>query len=325
MNTDPPSMDEIRQLGKELGDRIVRTPTVECPWGDEIFGQATQVRGKLEFLQRTGTFKARGALANLLSLTHSQREAGVTAVSAGNHAIAVAYAASVVGTTAKVVMLEHSNPARVAACEALGAEVIRVADVHLAFQRVREIEADEGRAFIHPFEGHGVLLGTGMVGLEMIEQWPDMDMLIVPVGGGGLIAGISNAVKQLKPDCEIIGVEPTGADTMSRSFASGQPESLDAVKTIADSLGAPFALPMSFAAARDNVDRLVTIEDDEIAAAMGFLFRKMKVAVEPACAAATAALLGPLKSSASGRKIMLTFCGSNIDWQTWQSLAVFDA
>jgi threonine dehydratase len=221
-------------------------------------------------------------------------------------------------------MLEHSNPARVAACEELGAEVIRVADVHLAFDRVREIEAAEGRAFIHPFEGYGVTLGTGMVGLEMVEQWPEMDMLIVPVGGGGLIAGISNAVKQLKPDCEIIGVEPAGANTMSKSFNSGKPESIDAVKTIADSLGAPFALPMSFETARQNVDRMVTVEDSEIASAMGFLFRNMNIAVEPACAAATAALLGPLRSSAAGRKVMLTFCGSNIDWKTWQSLAVFD-
>lgn len=324
MNTKGPEISTIETLRDALGDKIVRTPVIACPWADSLLSNDATIQGKLEFLQKTGTFKARGALVNLLRLDEAHRAHGVTAVSAGNHAIAVAYAARAFATTAKVVMLEHSNPARISACEALGAEVVLEKDVHRAFDRVREIEEREQRAFVHPFEGEGVAIGTGMVGLEMVEQWPDMDALIVPVGGGGLISGIANAVKQLKPDCEIIGVEPTGADSMSRSFLSGQPEALDRVDTIADSLGAPFALPYSFALAKQHVDRIVTIADRDMARVMALLFRQMKVAVEPACAAATAALLGPLRSDLAGRNVMLTFCGSNIDWQTWQSLADFD-
>ena len=198
-------------------------------------------------------------------------------------------------------------------------------NVHDAFEIAATIERDEGRFFIHPFEGRCVALGTGTVGLEMVQQCPDFDTLIVPIGGGGLIAGIANAVKQLKPDSTIIGVEPEGADTMRLSFEAGAPQAIDKVRTIADSLGAPFAMPYSFELTRNNVDRLVTVSDAALRDCMGLLFRDMKVAVEPACAAATAALLGPLRDDLRGRNVLLTFCGSNIDWQSFAELANLDA
>ena len=185
------------------------------------------------------------------------------------------------------------------------------------------IQDEEGRFFVHPFEGPSIALGTGTLGLEMCEQVPDFDALIVPIGGGGLIGGISNAVKQLRPDVEIIGVEPDGADSMHRSFASGKPEAIDKVSSIADSLGAPYALPYSFALTRANVDRLVRVSDLQMRQAMGFLFNSMSIAVEPACAASTAALLGPLRDSLQGRRVMLVMCGSNIDWATFATHAVF--
>ena len=284
----------------------------------------TEVFGKLEFLQRTGTFKARGALANVLSLDEDQLSRGVCAVSAGNHAIATAFAAREAGTTAKVVMLEHSNEERKRRCSEFGAEIVLAKDVHEAFDTVKAIEEAEGRFFVHPFEGSAVALGTGTVGLEMVEQCPEFDALIVPVGGGGLIAGIANAVRQLKPDCRIIGVEPVGADSMRRSFESGKPEAIDAVKSIADSLGAPFAMPYSFELTRRNVDALVQVEDDALSRMMGRLFTDMKIAVEPACAAAAAALLGPLREELAGRSVMLTFCGSNIDWATFSRMVTYD-
>jgi threonine dehydratase len=146
----------------------------------------------------------------------------------------------------------------------------------------------------------------------------------VPIGGGGLIGGIANAVKQLRPDCEIFGVEPEGADSMSRSRAAGEPQAIERVSTIADSLGAPFAMPYSFGLAEQNVDRLVLVDDDQLRHVMGFLFRAMKLAVEPACAASTAALLGPLRDELRGKRVVLVMCGSNIDWDTFERQAIFD-
>lgn len=287
-------------------------------------GAGTQVFAKLEFLQRTGTFKARGALATLYGLSPEQLAAGVTAVSAGNHAIATAFAAQILGTTAKVVMLRAANPSRIEACRAYGAEVVLADDVHQAFEVVVQIQNEEGRYFVHPFDGPAVATGTGAVGLEICEQCEDFDTVIVPVGGGGLIGGIANAVKRLRPDCEIIGVEPEGADTMHRSLASGEPVKIDAVRTIADSLGAPFALPYSFGLCQMHVDRLAMVDDLQLRKAMGFLFREMKMAVEPACAASTAALLGPLREDLTGKRIVLVMCGSNIDWATFEKQAIFD-
>ncbi|MEM6514474.1 MAG: pyridoxal-phosphate dependent enzyme, partial [Pseudomonadota bacterium] len=231
MSAYAPSIDDIRAFRERIAERIIHTPVVPCRWAEDDMAPDTQVHGKLEFLQKTGTFKARGALANVLSLNEDQLANGVCAVSAGNHAIATAFAAREAGTTAKVVMLEHSNEERKRRCREFGAEVTLAANVHEAFDRVREIEASENRYFVHPFEGEAVALGTGTVGLEMVEQCPDFDTLIVPVGGGGLIAGIANAVRQMKPDCRIIGVEPVGADSMRRSFDSGVPESIGSVNT----------------------------------------------------------------------------------------------
>ncbi len=323
--TEPgPKIEEIRALRDWLAQQTIRTPLIRCAAIEAEIGGATEVVAKLEFLQRTGTFKARGALATLRGLTPEQLRDGVTAVSAGNHAIATAFAAQALGTSAKVVMLSAANPSRVAACRAYGAEVVLVDDVHQAFAVAERIQQEEGRFFVHPFEGPAVAMGTGTIGLEICEQCEDFDTLVVPVGGGGLIGGIANAVKQLRPECEVIGVEPEGADSMHRSFASGQPESIDEVRTIADSLGAPFAAPYSFGLCQQHVDRLTLVDDHQLRRAMGFLFREMKVAVEPACAASTAALLGPLRGELQGKRVVLVFCGSNIDWETFAEQAIFD-
>lgn len=324
MTATGPSIDDIRALRDQLLEQTTRTPLLRCAALEAAMGGATEVFAKLEFLQRTGTFKARGALANLRGLTPEQHRAGVTAVSAGNHAIATAYAAQAVGTTAKVVMTSSANPSRVAACRAYGAEVVLVDDVHQAFEMAERIKCEEGRFFVHPFEGRAVALGTGTVGLEICEQCEHFDALIVPVGGGGLIGGIANAVKQLRPGCVVIGVEPEGADSMHKSFASGKPESIDTVRTIADSLGAPFAAPYSFSLCQQHVDRLTLVDDQQLRRAMGFLFRAMKIAVEPACAASTAALLAPLREDLQGKRVVLVMCGSNIDWATFAQQAIFE-
>jgi len=311
----PPTLKAIEDAHARLAALILQTPTHH--WrGPEIAaaaGPGTDVLLKLELLQYTGSFKARGALANMLDLTPDARQRGVTAVSAGNHAIAVAYAAKTLGTTAKVVMMKSANPFRVERCRSYGAEVVLADDVHAAFDTVRRIERDEGRGFIHPFEGPLTILGTATLGLEWARQTPGLDAVILPIGGGGLAAGAACAMKQMQPHCRIFGVEPEGADSMHRSFAAGEPKPIDRVATIADSLGAPFALPYSFALCRQFVDELVKIDDDAMRRAMGLLFREMKLAVEPAGAAATAALCGPLRERLSGKRVGVIVCGSNID------------
>jgi len=253
----------------------------------------------------------------ILGLDETQRQAGVTAVSAGNHAIATAFAARALDTTAKVVMLRSASPVRMDACRSLGAELVLVDDVHSAFATAESIQREDGRFFVHPFEGKPVATGTATVGLEICEQVGDFDAVIVPIGGGGLCAGIASAVKQMKPGVTVIGVEPEGADTMRRSFDAGAPQSIDKVTTFADSLGAPFAMPYSFALCRQFVDELVLASDAEIREAMATLFSTMKMAVEPACAASTAALAGPLFARLKGKKVVLVYCGSNIDWKTY--------
>ena len=217
-------------------------------------------------------------------------------------------------------MISTSNPARVAACREYGGEIAFAEDAHQAFDLVRRIESDEGRAFIHPFEGEGAILGTSTVGLELCEQVDGLDAVIVPVGGGGLCAGVATAVKQLQPRCAVYGVEPRGADTMHRSFAAGEPQSIDRVDTIADSLGAPYAAPYSFSLCQQFVDELVMVDDDQLRTAMRLLFDDAKLVAEPAAAAATAALCGPLRDRLAGKKVGLIVCGSNIDLGTFTSL-----
>lgn len=315
----PPTLDEIRAARERLGQRVRRTPVWRMR-GHRLaglLGEATEVWLKLELFQYAGTFKPRGALVNMMALEPEELARGVCAVSAGNHAMAVGYAAGVLGTSAKVVMPRNANPARVAGCRAYGAEVVFVADVHEAFPEVRRIEREEGRAFIHPFEGKNTILGTATLGLEMAEDLPELDAVIVPIGGGGLCAGVACAIKQALPRCQVFGVEPEGADSMHRSFASGKPEAIDEVRTIADSLGAPHAEPYSFALCRKYVDELVMISDDEIRRAMLLMFDEGKLAVEPAGAAAMAALCGALSDRLRGRGVGVVVCGANIDLGTF--------
>ncbi|MCL4868285.1 MAG: threonine/serine dehydratase [Anaerolineae bacterium] len=313
------SLNDILALRAQIDPYIVTTPI----WwwrGRELSAlipPSTQVCLKLELWQHTGTFKPRGALANVLALDAAALQRGVTAVSAGNHAIALAYAAQIVGSQAKVVMPRTASPLRVALCRAYGAAVELVADVHEAFARVEQIQQEEGRTFVHPFEGRLTALGTATLGLELYEQVPNLDAVVVPIGGGGLIAGVVAALKLSHPAIRVYGVEPEGADSMWRSLRSGKPERIEAVRTIADSLGAPFALPYSFSLCQQYVDEVVLINDEQIKEGMRLLFREMKLAVEPAGAAATAALCGPLREKLAGQRVGLIVCGTNIDAATF--------
>lgn len=319
----PPTLEEIGRARDLLGERVRETPVWR--WrGREIeaaLGPETEVYLKLELFQLTGSFKARGALLNVMALAPAALSRGVTAVSAGNHALAVSYAAKTVGTSAKVVMPAAANPARVEGCRAYGAEVVLTPDVHAAFQEVHRIEREEGRAMVHPFEGKTTALGTATVGYELCRQVPGLELLVVPIGGGGLAAGVATAAKALAPDCRVIGVEPSGSDVMRRSLAAGRPLAIENPATIADSLSAPHTAPYTFGLCRRFLDDLVVVGDDELRRAMALLAREMKLAAEPAGAASTAAAVGPLAERVRGRRVGLLVSGTNMDLPTFCRLA----
>lgn len=318
-HTGPTSISRIAQARAAIAPWIVETPlwAWRSPELAARRGADTPAWLKLELLQRAGSFKPRGALTVMRTLDADALARGVTAISAGNHAMAVGYAAQVMGTAAKVVMPENANPGRIAGCRRYGAQVVLVPDVHAGFREVERIAEEEGRTFVHPFEGPLTALGTATLGLEMIEQaraaGTELDAVLVPIGGGGLCAGVAAAVKLAAPRCRVIGVEPIGADSMHRSFAAGSPQSIEKVRTIADSLGAPYALPYSYDLCRRHVDELVHVDDDQLRRAMRLLFCEAKLAVEPAGAATTAALLGPLRERLAGARVGAIVCGSNID------------
>lgn len=317
-----PSLTDISGARELLGDRVVTTPVHEwqSPLVTELLSAETRVFLKLELLQRTGSFKPRGALLNMLALTSDELSRGVTAISAGNHAVAVAYAAQALGSNARVVMIKTANAMRVALCKSYGGEIEFAENAHVGFERVKQIEHEEGRAFIHPFEGLRTATGTATVGLELCAQVEELDAVVVPIGGGGLCAGVASAVKLLQPKCAVYGVEPTGADSMHRSFAAGEPRSIERVATIADGLGAPYAMPITFELCRRNVDELALVTDEQMRDAMRLMQRECKLAVEPAGAAAMAALLGPLRAKLLGRRVALIVCGANIDSPTFARL-----
>ncbi len=301
---------------------LVRTPV--HVWRSRetssLLGEASEVVLKLELFQHTGTFKARGALSQMLRLSPEQRRHGVTAVSAGNHAVAVAHVAAMLGIDAKLVMVKTANAARLAAARASGAEIILAENGQAAFAMAEELVEREQRFFVHPFEGPNVTLGTATLGLEFLEQAGPLDALIVSVGGGGLASGVSAAAKLVQPSCRVYGVEPAGAALMHRSFAAGAPQRSHDIATIADSLAPPMTLPYSFAVCRDNLDELVLVDDSDLRGAMGLLFRELKFAVEPACAAGIAALTGPLRGALQGQRVGVVMCGSNIDLESFTKL-----
>ena len=318
-DTPPFSLTEVQALRDQLNDAIWTTPVWEWagPTAKPVCPSGGSMVCKLELLQVTGSFKPRGALAVMLALAPETLARGVIAVSTGNHGIAVAYGAQRLGTSATVVMMQSASPARVAACQAYGATVVLVDTIHAAYTVAQQRTIEEGKTLIHPFEGPRTALGTATLGVELLEQVPDLDAVIVPVGGGGLCAGVAAAIKQLRPSCAVYGVEPTGADTMWRSFQAGRPVAIDQVQTIADSLGAPTAGAYTYAVCRQYVDDIVRVDDAALRRAMQWLFAGPKFAVEPAAASAVAAAAGPLRARLTGRRVGLVICGTNIDPGTY--------
>ncbi len=315
---DHPSLDDIRNTATRIAPHIIETPLLPC-YGPELLeriGPESDVHLKLELLQRAGSFKARGALNVIMNLGDEAKENGVTAFSAGNHAIATAYAAKVLGVSAKVAMPKTANPYRVERCLALGAEIVFAGSMMELFEIGDRLQKEEGRALVHPFEGAHTFEGTGTIGMEICQSIEGLDAVVVPVGGGGLISGIALAVKNLQPDCKVIGVEPEGAKGMVDSLQKGKPLDKVELNCIADSLSAPLHMPQSFAIIQKFVDQMVTISDRQMIDTMQLMFADLKLAVEPAGASAIAAMLGPLKKQLTGKRVALVICGTNIDMET---------
>ncbi len=317
------TLEAMRSTAVALAPHIFTTPVAPLggPTLDRLLDPSTHVLMKLELFQKTGTFKARGALNVAMQLTPDQRKRGITAVSAGNHAIAAAFAAKAIGVSAKVVVQDNANPQRLAVARSYGADIVLAAAGAAAFAEMERIVAEEGRAMIHPFEGIYTSLGTATLGLELAAQAPELDAVVVAIGGGGLASGVSAAIKAVLPHCQVYGVEPEGANVMNMSFANGEPMRMPhPPSTIADSLAPPMTLPVAYGLCREHLDDLVTVSDDEICRAMAVQFLDGKLAVEPAGATALAAVLGPLRERLKGKRVGIIICGANIDSTTFGRL-----
>ena len=316
-----PTVLEISNAASIIADAMLRTPILpltSARW-DGVLPPCASATVKLELFQQAGSFKARGALLGFRGLTKDQCRAGVVAASGGNHALAVSWAAAAAGVDALITMPKATDPSRIAGCKLLGATVQLYDDMAAAFDAMNAA-AEAGRTLFHPFEAPHMVLGSAVCGREYHLQAPDIDTFVIPVGGGGMISGMACAIKQMHPDAQVIGVEPFGADSMTRSFAAGAPQRLQQVDTIADSLGAPLAMPYTFAVAHKYVDRIVRISDAEMVRAMDQYLDILRITAEPACATSLAAITGPLRDELDGRHVGIIACGSNISLSRYNAL-----
>ncbi len=264
---------------------------------------------KAELFQKTGSFKPRGILYRLLRASQDERAAGFVSISAGNAAAALAWAATRIGARSAIVMPRDAVRSKIEATEGYGGEVVPTDGDYMG--DCRRVQAERGMTFVHPFNDLDVLAGHGVSGLEILEDEDDLDAILVPVGGGGLIGGIAAAVKNTRPSVQVIGVEPAGANVMTRSLASGRVETVKP-DTIADGLAAPFAGEHTLRHAQAWVDRVVTVTDEQILDALRLLWTRSKLAAEPSGAAALAAVVSGV-AGISGRTVACVVSGGNVD------------
>jgi len=309
------TFQDIEAAAHRIAGSVINSP---CPASIPL-SEVTdmQVFCKLEYLQRTGSFKERGARNALLLLTTEQKARGVIAASAGNHALGLSYHAKLLSIPATVVMPRFAPLTKVVNCRRLGANVILDgANIAEARLRADQIAADKGLAYINGFDDPAIIAGQGTIGLELTEQVPDADAVIVPIGGAGLIAGVALAIKSVRPETRIVGVEPKNAASFAAAVSSGQPVQIEMKPTLADGLSVPKVGANSFQLARDLVDRTVLVSEQDIARAVLRLMELEKAVVEGAGAAPLAACLAGLVPDLTGKKVVLPLCGGNIDLNT---------
>ena len=311
-------LESVTKIYSQLSPHVIKTPIVK---GSVEINKALKTNAifKMEFFQNAGTFKVRGAINNILNLSKKEKKLGITAVSAGNHAIATSYVANKFKLKNKIFMYESANEYRINKCKSLNANLL-FTNPHDAFDEVEKISKNEGYFFIHPFDGKFTLQGTASLGLEIYNQVKDIDNILISVGGGGLISGIGSIIKQINPKCKIIGIEPSGANGLSKSILKNKPLKNIKINTIADSLSAPLHMPYSFNICKNVIDKIVTVTDKQMIESMKFMFQNFKIMVEPACVAGVAALLGPLKNKLVNQSTLILLCGSNIDTKGWHKI-----
>jgi threonine dehydratase len=318
MSTPDVTLDDILAAAERIAPFVHRTPIFESATLSRL--TETRLGLKAENLQRTGAFKARGALNAILQLTPDQRERGVITLSAGNHGQGLAYAAQLAGVRCVVFMPEQAVPTKVAAVKGYGAEARFAPSMETVFALMDEYREMHGLHYVHPFGDPHIIAGQGTVGLEIVQDVPDVETIVVCVGGGGLLAGMAIAAKSLIPLIRVIGVEPEGAPVVTRSLAAGFPVTIEKITTIADGLSAPFAAPTSQRLIERYVDDVVLVTDEEIMDALRLILERTKLLVEPAGAAAVAALLSRRAETAAGSRAIATLSGGNVDFEKLKGL-----
>ena len=305
-------LSDIEAARERLKDQLVLTP---CTPSD-AFADLVQshVWFKFENLQRTGSFKERGALNRMLLLPESERPRGVIAASAGNHAQGVAYHAGRLGIAATIVMPERTPLIKVSNTESFGARVVRYgAGYDDAMREALRIQVEEGQTLIHPFDDREIIAGQGTIGLELLEQCPDADVVVVPVGGGGLIAGVACAMKEKRPAIRVIGVEAERLPAALRAREAGHPVTLAPGETIADGIRVQRIGDLTYPLIERYVDDLVTVSEEEIARAVLLLLEREKTVTEPAAATTLAAVVGGRIAGVEGKNVVMLLSGGNID------------
>jgi len=299
----------IQNARQRIAPCIRRTPLTPSVALSERL--KTNVYVKLEMFQKTGSFKVRGAFNKTLSLNAGEREGGLVAVSGGNHAQAVAYAARSLGLKALILMPENTPKNYVDATRGYGAEIKFSPDVHAAFADVADHER-AGATYIHPFDDPAVIAGQGTLGLEILDDLPQVTDVIVSIGGGGLIGGVATAIRSLKPSVRVWGVETEGADCMSKSLAAGQIVTLPAITSIARTLGAPAPSERTFDMAKNLLESVTVVPDSEALASLRFLLERLKILAEPAAACTLAAADRLRDQFSSDSHVALVLCGGNM-------------
>jgi threonine dehydratase len=305
------SLSTIQTARARITESIYVSPCQQSHFLSELTGLPLHL--KLENLQMTGSFKERGALNKLLTLTEEERSRGVIAASAGNHAQGVAYHATTRGISAQIVMPLATPLVKVAATRAFGADVVlHGASYDEACEEALRLRDAEGRTFIHPFDDPEVISGQGTIGLELLEQIPDLEAVVVPIGGGGLIAGIACALKESNPKIRVVGVEPEKLPSMLRARVSGSPVTIATAATIADGIAVRRAGDLTLPLVSHYVDEIVTVDDEEIASAILLLLEQEKTLAEGAAGAALAAVVHS-KTNLRNRRTAVVVSGGNID------------
>lgn len=306
-----PALADLEATRARIAPHLHRTPTVRSRYLSDLTGY--EVFLKLELFQRTGSFKPRGMLARLLDLDDEARRKGAITFSAGNAAQGLAFAGAIAGVRTAVVMPSHASPIKAEATRGYGANVILHGVAAEAFERCMDLVASEGYTFVSSFDDDMLMRGHASLGLEIVEDVPDVEAIVAGIGGGGLIGGVAMAVRALGRDTRLFGVEPEGAAGMSLSLKQGKPARLDKVSTIADGLGAPFAGELCFPVVRDHVEEVVVLPDAEIVAAIRTLLTRCKLMAEGAGASSVAALLSGRLPLEKGARVCCVVSGGNLD------------